>query len=232
MADQDNPYQLVKPKPFGYHLKLPEIRLGSEPLQTYAGPPPFWLVPLTLDRFRLGDEDYLRLYGKLIDPEYRRHYLLQTPLERPDPSCRLSLYTDNTPDFLTQYAQFNAGFTGFGFHGEGKLFIQGGASRPDTNNVLALSNPSPVHYDSYLLSVSTGPLPLAILKRHQLSVDMQFQVEPATGKPAGQLTIEYKKKDSPFKSINLGMQGLSTDWRRKLNADEAGVWFEFRIPGL
>ena len=227
--NDDNPYQLVKTKTFGYQLKLKEIKLGSQPLPRYTDPPSVWLVPMDLQIIRFGQIDMIKLTGKVLGETYRRNYLTQASDPPSDSSVGLSLYTDNTPDFMTRNDQFSAGFTGFGFKGEGQLFIQGGASHPsDMLGSFGMSPTPAVKYDSYQFTISTGTLPLAILKRYNMGITPQVGVDVQTGKTTLGLDLEFKRKF--IKSINLNVNNINPDLKGKILMDSATVVFTFPFP--
>jgi hypothetical protein len=220
----DNDYDLFKPKPTGYRLRLrpPELQWQPQRLTLLATPLSMWIVPRDVQIVHIGSGDMLRVIGRVLAAEDRQRYLLQTPEPIASPSVGLSLYSDNTPDFFTRNAQFNLGLQGFGFPALGKLYIQGSADHP-SETLGGNGTPSrPVTYSSYQFNISTDDLPLMVLDNATIAPNVG--IDSKTGRATVNLDIEFKK--SFLKSITVNLNNINSDWRRKMGMDSAQIIFE------
>jgi hypothetical protein len=196
-----------------------EFTLTEQRLHLNPDFPTMWLSPLEF-RFRnIGYTQMLQIIGKNIDIKDRKNFLLQSPPEEgPETHSKLGLYTDYSPDFFTKQDQISVGVKGFGFKSNGNIFVQATSDHPHSN-----------YYNGFQFNLVAGDIPLVVL--HKKFSNVTFTPQVGVDLQSGLLSPSTKInfENSPLKSINVQINNLSFDWKKKF-ADSTTVMFEFALP--
>jgi hypothetical protein len=179
--------------------------------------PTMWLLPVQFKLRDLGHDRLLQIIGKEIEDKDRKNFLTQTPPERTGTPWRYSLFTDLSTDSFTNNNQFSVGVQGFGVNSKGSFFVQGTSDRPKSNI-----------YNSFQLNLVPGDIPLVVL--HKTTITPQIGVDMQTGSLSPGAKINFE--NFLLKSINLQVNNLSYDWKKKTGVDSVTCTVEIVIPGL
>jgi hypothetical protein len=192
-------------------------RFFQQRLQLSPVLPTMWLFPV---QFRLRDlvhDRLLQIIGKEIEDKDLKNFLSQTPPEKTETTLKYSLFTDLSVEPFSNNNQFSVGVQGFGSNSKGSFFVQGTSDRPKSNI-----------YNSFQLNLIPGDIPLVVL--HKTTITPQIGVDMQTGSLSPGAKINFE--NFLLKSVNLQVNNLSYDWKKKTGVDSVTCTVGIVIPGL